>query len=68
MTFAMLLIVVVVAGIALYILNNHVEIVDAKMKKLINVLVTSVVAIIVLVWLFGFLGVDVGLPRGRFVR
>lgn len=63
MTLLSLIILLVVAGVGLYLLNTLVPM-DAKIKRIINVLVTVVLGVIALVWLLTFLGVDLDL-RGR---
>lgn len=62
-----LLVLLVVAGVALYLLNAFAP-VDLKIKKLINVLVTTVLVLVVIWWFLGFFGFTgygphVALPR-----
>lgn len=64
MSLLMLLVVLVIAGVALYLVNTLIPM-DASVKKIINVLVVTVLAIVTLVWLLGFLGFDVHQPSPR---
>lgn len=65
MTLLGLLLTLVVAGVALYLVNALIPM-DANIKRIINVLVVVVLGVVAVVWLVGFLGVDLG--HGGAVR
>ena len=57
MTLFALLAVLILGGVGLYCLNTFVSMAP-NVKKLINVLVTTVLVILVLAWLLAFLGIN----------
>jgi hypothetical protein len=69
MTLLGLLITLVVAGVILYLVNALIPM-DPNVKRILTILVTVVLSIVVVVWLLGFLGVNLqgafeGRPRVR---
>ncbi len=63
MTLIGLLLVLVVAGIVLYLVNTLLPL-QESVKKILNVLVVTVLAVVTVVWLLGFLGIDVSRQFG----
>lgn len=57
MTLLSLIVLLVVAGVVLYLVNALVPM-DPKIKQILSVLVCTVLGILVLVWLLGFLGIN----------
>jgi hypothetical protein len=65
MSLLTLLIVLVIFGVLLYLFNVYVTMIDAKVKKLINIVVIGALVLYVL-WAFGLLPLgDVKVPRVR---
>ena len=58
MTIIELVILLVVVGVALYLVNALIPM-QANVKRILNILIVTVVGIVAFVWLLGFLGVNV---------
>ena len=58
MTIIELVILLVVVGVALYLVNALIPM-QTNVKRILNVLIVTVVGIVAFVWLLGFLGVNV---------
>ena len=52
-----LLILILIAGVALWLVNRFVPM-EPNVKSLLNAVVVIVLAIIFIVWLFGWLGIE----------
>lgn len=52
-----LLILIIVAGVVLWFVNAYLPM-EPRIKSLLNAVVIVVLAIIAIVWLFGFLGLE----------
>lgn len=59
MTLISLIIVLIIAGVCLWAVNSFIPM-DPKIKQLLNVLVIIVLAIVVIVFLLNFAGINTG--------